>query len=179
MTDSRNNGRVTTMLNGNRPEGRRPPGASQAVSNNLADLLERVLDKGIIIAGDITLCLGEIELLQIKIRLLIASVDRARDMGIDWWRHDPALSSAAHKAVEERDQLAERLDRLERMLAPLVQEHTERLATREVGAGDPVTARQLPERQATEREAAEHHSTEHEAEHHETERHAAGNGSHP
>ena len=174
MTDSRN-GRVTTMLNGNRPEGRRPPGASQAVSNNLADLLERVLDKGIIIAGDITLCLGEIELLQIKIRLLIASVDRARDMGIDWWKHDPALSSAAHKAVEERDQLAERLDRLERMLAPLVQERTEQLATREVGAGDPIT-----ERQVTEREAVQHHSTEHhEAEHHETERHAAGNGSHP
>lgn len=96
--------------------------AGAAVSSNLADLLERVLDKGIIIAGDITLCLGEIELLQIKIRLLIASVDKARDMGIDWWQHDPALSSAAQKAAVEKDQLSERLDRLETMLATLVQD---------------------------------------------------------
>ena len=120
MTDSRNP-RVTTFMNGGRPESRRLASA-QAASSNLADLLERVLDKGIIIAGDITLCLGEIELLQIKIRLLIASVDKARDMGIDWWQHDPALSSAAHKAPEERDQLLQRLDRLETMLAPLLQE---------------------------------------------------------
>src|SRR5829696_6841832 len=122
MTDN-GNGRLGTILNGSRPESRRLAGTSQAVSSNLADLLERVLDKGIIIAGDITLCLGEIELLQIKVRLLIASVDRARDMGIDWWQHDPALSSAAHRAThrtaEEHDQLAQRLDRLETMLTSL------------------------------------------------------------
>jgi len=121
MTDSPN-GKVGTILNGHRPETRRLAGASQGASSNLADLLERVLDKGIIIAGDITLCLGEIELLQIKIRLLIASVDKARDMGIDWWQHDPALSSAAKKGAEKQDQLMQRLDRLEKMLAPLVQE---------------------------------------------------------
>ncbi len=131
MTDGRNRG-VTTILNGARPESRRLAGTTQAVSSNLSDLLERVLDTGIIIAGDITLCLGEIELLQIKIRLLIASVDKARDMGIDWWRHDPALSSAAKRAVEDRDQLLQRLDRLERMLAPLVQAH----AQQQLGAGD-------------------------------------------
>ena len=119
----RSNGRVTTMLNGSRPESRRLAGTSPGGgSSNLGDLIERVLDKGIIIAGDITLCLGEIELLQIKIRLLIASVDRARDMGIDWWQHDPALSSAAKRGVEQQDQLAQRLDRLEKMLAPLVEE---------------------------------------------------------
>src|SRR5215211_7965187 len=134
MSDSRigggngnGGGRVSTILNGahaagGRPEGRRLAGTSQGGSNNLADLLERVLDKGIIIAGDITLCLGEIELLQIKIRLLIASVDKARDMGIDWWQHDPALSSAAKKGVKEQDELTQRLDRLEKMLAPLVRE---------------------------------------------------------
>lgn len=121
------NGGVSTILNGARPEGRRLAGASPAVSSNLADLLERVLDKGIIIAGDITLCLGAIELLQIKVRLLIASVDKARDMGIDWWQHDPALSSAAHKVTEERDQLAQRLDRLETMLTSLVQEREKQL----------------------------------------------------
>jgi hypothetical protein len=133
MTESRN-GRVTTVLNGSRPESRRLAGASPGgSSNNLADLLERVLDKGIIIAGDITLCLGEIELLQIKIRLLIASVDKARDMGIDWWQHDPALSSAAQKTTVERDQLGERLDRLETMLASLVQDRAKQIAQEEGG----------------------------------------------
>lgn len=120
MIDTSDRG-VTTILNGHRPEGRRLAGASQGASSNLADLLERVLDKGIIIAGDITLCLGEIELLQIKVRLLIASVDRARDMGIDWWQHDPALSSAAKRAALEKDQLMQRLERMEKMLTPLVE----------------------------------------------------------
>jgi hypothetical protein len=119
MTDNGNRG-VPSFLNGGRPEGRRLAGTTQAVSSNLADLLERVLDKGIIIAGDITLCLGEIELLQIKIRLLIASVDKAHAMGIDWWQHDPALSSTAHATAAERNQLLERLDRLEKMLTPVV-----------------------------------------------------------
>lgn len=127
MTSNNGNRGVTTILNGSRPESRRLAGASPAASSNLADLLERVLDKGIIIAGDITLCLGEIELLQIKIRLLVASVDKARDMGIDWWQHDPALSSAAHGAALNRDQLAQRLDRLETMLGTLIQERDKQL----------------------------------------------------
>ena len=67
--------------------------ASSGGPANLADILERVLDKGIVIAGDISINLLEIELLQIKVRLLIASVDKAREMGIDWWEHDPSLSS--------------------------------------------------------------------------------------
>ncbi|MFF4696250.1 gas vesicle protein [Streptomyces chattanoogensis] len=67
----------------------------QGTSANLADILERVLDKGIVIAGDIQINLLDIELLTIKLRLLIASVDKAKEMGIDWWEHDPALSSRA------------------------------------------------------------------------------------
>ena len=59
---------------------------------SLADVLERVLDKGIVIAGDIRINLLNIELLTIHIRLLIASVDKAREMGIDWWEGDPFLS---------------------------------------------------------------------------------------
>ena len=82
---------------------------------NLADILERVLDKGIIIAGDIKVNLLDIELLTIKLRLLVASVDRAREMGIDWWESDPALSSKArHELVEENRSLHARLARLER-----------------------------------------------------------------
>ncbi|MFD8480516.1 gas vesicle protein [Kitasatospora sp. NPDC059673] len=67
----------------------------QPSSANLADILERVLDKGIVIAGDIQINLLDIELLTIKLRLLIASVDKAKEMGIDWWEHDPSLSSRA------------------------------------------------------------------------------------
>src|SRR5213080_4008697 len=72
---------------------------------SLADLLERVLDKGIVIAGDVEVRLLDIELLTLKLRLLIASADTARSMGIDWWEHDPALSSLYDLAriLAERD----------------------------------------------------------------------------
>jgi gas vesicle protein GvpA/GvpJ/GvpM family len=70
---------------------------------NLADILERVLDRGLVIAGDIRVSLLDIELLTIKLRLLIASVDTARELGIDWWEHDPWLSSrAARERAESR-----------------------------------------------------------------------------
>ncbi|AOP47081.1 gas vesicle protein [Streptomyces lydicus] len=74
---------------------RATPYGQQGSSANLADILERVLDKGIVIAGDIQINLLDIELLTIKLRLLVASVDKAKEMGIDWWEHDPALSSRA------------------------------------------------------------------------------------
>ncbi|MBJ6637460.1 gas vesicle protein [Streptomyces sp. DHE7-1] len=84
-------------------------------TTNLADLLERILDKGIVIAGDIKIDLLDIELLTIRLRLFIASVDTARRAGIDWWETDPALSSrAAHDALaEENERLRARLDALE------------------------------------------------------------------
>jgi hypothetical protein len=86
-------------------------------SANLADILERVLDKGIVIAGDIQVNLLEIELLTIKLRLLVASVDRAREMGINWWESDPMLSSRAQDQVDgENKQLRARVERLEKML---------------------------------------------------------------
>jgi len=74
------------------PQGRTP-------STSLADVLERVLDKGMVIAGDISVNLLDIELLTIKLRLLVVSVDKARELGIDWWEHDPSLSSRATRAV--------------------------------------------------------------------------------
>jgi hypothetical protein len=75
----------------------------------LADVLERVLDKGIVIAGDIRINLLDIELLTIKIRLLVASADKAREMGIDWWDGDPFLSKRGNGGA-----LEDRLKRLER-----------------------------------------------------------------
>jgi hypothetical protein len=82
-------------------------------SGNLADILERVLDKGIVIAGDIQINLLDIELLTIKLRLLVASVDKAREMGIDWWENDPQLTSRAEQLEEENRDLRDRLERLE------------------------------------------------------------------
>ena len=75
----------------------------------LADVLERVLDKGIVIAGDIQINLLDIELLTIKLRLLVASADKAREMGIDWWEGDPFLKRGAEDGA-----LEDRLKRLER-----------------------------------------------------------------
>jgi hypothetical protein len=90
---------------------------------NLADILERVLDKGIVIAGDIQINLLDIELLTIKLRLLIASVDRAREMGINWWESDSSLQSLpstnngeGRQLEQENRQLRERLDRIEQQL---------------------------------------------------------------
>jgi Gas vesicle protein len=100
----------------------RRPGRTAALApsegSSLADILERVLDKGIVIAGDIQINLLDIELLTIKLRLIVASIDKAKEMGIDWWETDPALNSRTGKLAEENRLLRERLDRLERGLAP-------------------------------------------------------------
>jgi len=82
-------------------------------ATNLAEILERVLDKGIVIAGDISISLADIELLKIRIRLLVASVEKAKEIGIDWWERDPALSSRAGVLKEENEELRTRVERLE------------------------------------------------------------------
>ncbi|MEV6550557.1 gas vesicle protein [Streptomyces sp. NPDC051597] len=91
------------------------PYASDGGSANLADILERVLDKGIVIAGDIRINLLDIELLTIKLRLIVASLDKAKEMGIDWWEDDPALSGAARRRelARENEQLQARVAELE------------------------------------------------------------------
>ena len=70
---------------------------------NLGDILERVLDKGLVIAGDIQVKLLDIELLTIKLRLVIASLDTAREVGINWWESDPWLSADARRRADERE----------------------------------------------------------------------------
>ena len=97
------------------------PGRPES-QTNLADILERVLDKGIVIAGDIQINLLDIELLTIKLRLLIASVDRAREMGINWWESDASLQSLGpgedsdNGLARENKELRERMERIERQL---------------------------------------------------------------
>ena len=76
---------------------------SRRQPDSLADVLERVLDKGIVIAGDIVVNVLDIELLTLKLRLFIASADTAREMGMDWWTNDPFFSSQAPAQIEESD----------------------------------------------------------------------------
>jgi hypothetical protein len=87
-------------------------------SQGLVDVLDRILDKGLVIAGDVRIRLADVELLTIQIRLLVCSVDKAEEIGMDWWRTDPHLSSAATRlAVDEftvrLEELKGRLERLE------------------------------------------------------------------
>jgi hypothetical protein len=84
-------------------------------STNLGDILERVLDKGIVIAGDIQVNLLDIELLTIKLRLVVASLDTAKEAGIDWWEHDPWLSgkSKSNELEQENRRLSKRVAELE------------------------------------------------------------------
>jgi hypothetical protein len=89
-------------------------------ATNLADILERVLDKGIVIAGDIKIQIADIDLLTIKIRLLIASVDKAMEMGINWWQEDTYLSTKAREKelMQQQEALELRLEKLEAMNSP-------------------------------------------------------------
>ena len=97
--------------------------APGGASGNLADILERVLDKGVVIAGDIVINLLDIELLTIKLRLLIASVDTAKEMGIDWWQNDPFLTGGKNGSNGNgRGELESRLDRIESALEVLARQ---------------------------------------------------------
>jgi hypothetical protein len=84
-------------------------------STNIADLLERVLDKGVVIAGDIKISLVDIELLTIQLRLVICSVDKAKEMGMDWWVNNPCFSHEAPRGEVENslNRIEERLQKLE------------------------------------------------------------------
>ncbi|MEM7701924.1 MAG: gas vesicle protein [Pseudomonadota bacterium] len=88
-----------------------------ANSSSLADVLDRVLEKGVVIAGDISIALVGVELLTIRLRLLVASVDKAKEMGICWWETDPFLNGAGTNAKSENARLAKRIEELEAQLA--------------------------------------------------------------
>lgn len=83
------------------------------------DVLERVLDKGLVIAGDISVSVGSTELLSIRIRLLIASVDKAKEIGINWWESDPHLSSQSQQLLTANQKLQARIESLEAELKTL------------------------------------------------------------
>src|SRR6478752_9945578 len=96
-------------------------------STGLVDVLDRVLDKGLVIAGDIKVSLAEVELLTIRIRLLVCSLDKAQEIGLDWWRYDRDLSPGAQRsAIAEREALRAQIPRLEEKVDALTQPSTRR-----------------------------------------------------
>lgn len=103
-------------------------------STNIADLLERVLDKGVVIAGDIKVSLLDIELLTIQIRLVICSIDKAKEMGMDWWANSPVFANPEAKSNEALEQMQQKLELLE---AKLQQQG-------EASAAQPVPSQQMP-----------------------------------
>jgi hypothetical protein len=88
-------------------------------STGLVDVLDSVLDKGLVIAGDIKVSLAEVELLTIRIRLLVCSLDKAQEIGLDWWRYDRDLSPGAQRAVAGHEELRAQIAELERKVAAL------------------------------------------------------------
>src|SRR6476659_6070712 len=85
-------------------------------ASGLVDILDRVLDKGLVVAGDIKISIAEVELLTIRIRLLVCSIDKAEQIGLDWWKHDRNLSIGNRELAAENDDLKDRIKRLERQL---------------------------------------------------------------
>jgi hypothetical protein len=89
-------------------------------ATGLVDVLDRVLDKGLVIAGDIKVSLAEVELLTIRIRLLICSLDKAQEIGLDWWRYDRDLSPGSKRSgAAEQDNLQAQIRQLERKIDAL------------------------------------------------------------
>jgi len=109
----------------------RPPG--------LVDVLDRILDKGLVIAGDIKVSLANVELLTLQIRLLVCSIDKAEQIGLNWWRYDSNLTTRAERAETENVELRERLAALEREIrelgAPAPAARTTAAAPRKRAAG--------------------------------------------
>jgi Gas vesicle protein len=94
--------------------------ASQMRGNaGLVDVLDRVLDKGLVVAGDIKVSLAEVELLTIRIRLMICSIDKAEEIGLDWWKYDWHLSPGREQILQENLELRDQLRALERRIESL------------------------------------------------------------
>lgn len=88
-------------------------------STGLVDVLDRVLDKGLVVAGDVRVALAEVELLTIRIRLLVCSIDKAREVGLDWWRNDPHFTPMAARMLGEDKQLRRQVAQLEQKVREL------------------------------------------------------------
>jgi hypothetical protein len=110
-------------------------------ASGLVDVLDRVLDKGLVVAGDVKISLAEVELLTIRIRLIVCSIDKAQEIGMDWWRTDPHFSGAqVGRSVAENQELRRHIRALERRIEAL-----------SGGSGPPAAKRLRRARRATSR----------------------------
>lgn len=96
-------------------------------STGLVDVLDRVLDKGLVVAGDIKVSLAEVELLTVRIRLLICSIDKAEQIGLDWWKFDHHLSPGKQALSAENEELKKQVRALERQLTTVMRRRTAQL----------------------------------------------------
>jgi hypothetical protein len=92
-------------------------------STGLVDVLDRVLDKGLVIAGDIKISLAEVELLTIRIRLIVCSIDKAEQVGLDWWKYDHHLAPGKQPLMAENESLRKQIQILERKVAQLAEDN--------------------------------------------------------
>ncbi len=92
---------------------------SNGRASGLVDVLDRVLDKGLVVAGDVKISLAEVELLTIRIRLIVCSIDKAQQIGLDWWKYDAHLSPNRNRLSAENDELRRQVRLLERKVASL------------------------------------------------------------
>ncbi|MGH7664124.1 MAG: gas vesicle protein [Gemmatimonadaceae bacterium] len=103
-----------------------PDFVSPSRSHGLVDILDRVLDKGLVIAGDIKINLANVELLTIQVRLLVCSIDKAEQIGLNWWRHDPRLTLGPGAQALASGETDRRLERIEERLDQMVGERKRR-----------------------------------------------------
>src|SRR3954451_8030808 len=94
-------------------------------ASGLVDILDRVLDKGLVVAGDIKISIAEVELLTIRIRLIVCSIDKAEQVGLDWWKHDHHLAPGRQPLLAENDALKKQVQILERKVAQLAEQSVE------------------------------------------------------
>ena len=92
---------------------------SNGRASGLVDVLDRVLDKGLVVAGDVKISLAEVELLTIRIRLIVCSIDKAQEIGLDWWKHDAHLAPNRNRLSAENEELRRQVRLLERKVASL------------------------------------------------------------
>jgi hypothetical protein len=88
-------------------------------ASGLVDVLDRVLDKGLVVAGDVKISLAEVELLTIRIRLIVCSIDKAQEIGLDWWKYDNHLTPGKNRLSAENEELRKQIRLLERKVASL------------------------------------------------------------
>ena len=113
----------------------RAPSQSRSTAG-LVDVLDRVLDKGLVVAGDIKVSLAEVELLTIRIRLLVCSIDKAEQIGLDWWKYDRHLSPGREEMAQENRELREQLRLMEQRVTALTRNGSRRSRGGRAARGD-------------------------------------------